>query len=170
MKFLKLFLLLSVGFNTKASYLADSVLVLDLKQYKINYPSTWRIKEGCALNECSVLSPTDTLSAYDRYTESIHLTFNPLPASYTAEKYTDFSIDYLPKVVKNFKVLEKKKLKPNVYRLTYSGEKNNYEQTWRQYYHVKAGKVYIVTFSAETSKYATFQTFIEPYLDSFTFK
>ena len=73
-------------------------------------------------------------------------------------------------MVKNFKVVEKKKLKSNVIRLTYSGEKDTFKQTWRQYYYVKASKVYIVTFSAETQKYDYYQRFIESFLNSFKLK
>ncbi|MCU0325883.1 MAG: hypothetical protein MUF45_11625 [Spirosomaceae bacterium] len=171
MKLYGLILLTCLSLTARASTPADSVKVLEFKPYKINYPSTWRLKETCAVNECSILAPADTLNYPDIYTESINLTFNPLPsAEYTVDKYAQFSIDYLPKVVKNFKVIEKKKLKSNVIRLTYSGEKNNFKQTWRQYYYVKSGKVYIVTFSAETPKYDYYQPFIEPYLNSFTLK
>lgn len=172
MKPFQIIFILCISITANAFTLTDSIKVLDFKPYKINYPSSWRLKETCAVNECSILAPLDTLSKpYDTYTESINLTFNTLPsAEYTVDKYAQFSIDYLPKVVKDFKVIEKKKLKPNVIRLTYAGEKNNFKQTWRQYYYVKAGKVYIVTFSAETPKYEYYQPFIEPYLNSFTLK
>lgn len=159
------------AFSANASSLSDSIKVLDFKPYKIDYPSTWSLKAGCAANECTILAPRDTLTSPDTYFESINLTFNSLPsASYTVDKYALFSIDYLPKVVKNFKVVEKKKLKSNVIRLTYSGEKDTFKQTWRQYYYVKASKVYIVTFSAETQKYDYYQHFIESFLNSFTLK
>lgn len=171
MKNLFLVLLTFLCFTANANLLSDSILVLDFKPYKINYPSSWRLKAGCAVNECTILAPRDTLTAPDTYFESINLTFNPLPsASYTVDKYAQFSIDYLPKVVKNFKVVEKKKLKPNVIRLTYMGEKDTFKQTWRQYYYVKASKVYIVTFSAETQKYDYYETIIESFLNSFTLK
>lgn len=171
MKKLFFSLFIFIGFTANATSLTDSIKVLDFKPYKIDYPSSWRLKAGCAVNECSILSPGDTLSWPDGYTESINLTFNPLPsASYTADQYATYSIAYLPKVVKNFKVIEKKKLKSNVIRVTYSGEKDTHKQTWRQYYYVKSSKVYIVTFSAETSKYPAYQPFIEPFLNSFTLK
>ena len=171
MKNILISIFIVIGFTANASSITDSIKVLDFKPYRIDYPSSWRLKASCAVNECSILSPADTLSWPDGYTESINLTFNPLPsASYTVDQYAKFSIDYLPKVVKNFKVVEKKKLKSNVVRVTYSGEKDTQKQTWRQYYYVKSSKVYIVTFSTETSKYAAYQPFIEPYLNSFTVK
>ena len=159
------------GLTANARSLTDSTIVLDFKPYKIDYPSSWKLKPGCVANECSILAPKDTILLPDTYLESINLTFNSLPsASYTVDKYAQFSIDYLPKVVKNFKVVEKKKLKSNVIRLTYTGEKDTFKQTWRQYYYVKASKVYIVTFSAETPKYEHYKAIIEPFLDSFTVK
>lgn len=171
MKNLFLALLTSCGLTANATSLTDSIIVLDFKPYKIDYPSSWRLKPGCLANECTILAPRDTLTTPDTYFESINLTFNQLPsASYTVDKYAQFSIDYLPKVVKNFKVLEKKKLKPNVIRLTYIGEKDTFKQTWRQYYYVKSSKVYIVTFSSETQKYDYYQQFIESFLNSFTLK
>jgi hypothetical protein len=168
-----IFVFLLIGSLTaQANLLTDSLLVLDFKQYKMNYPATWRIKEGCLPNECTLLAPMDTLSrGLDTYYESINLTFNPLPsASYTVDNYAQYSVEYLPKVVKGFKILEKKKLKPNTIRLTYTGEKNSYQQTWRQYFYVKASKVYIVTFSTESPKYAYYQAMMEPFLNSFMLK
>lgn len=171
MKKLFVVLIIILGFNKANASLTDSIKVLDFKPYKINYPSSWRLKANCAANECTILAPGDTLTWPDTYTESINLTFNPLPsASYTVDKYTAFSIDYLPKVVKNFKVIEKKKLKSNVMRITYTGEKDTFQQTWRQYFYVKSSKVYIVTFSAESKKYNYYQPLIESFLSSFTLK
>lgn len=145
--------------------------MVDFKAYKMTVPDGWKIKAGCLETQCTLLSPSDTLTKYDAYTETINLTINKLSsASYTAEKYATFSIGYLPKVVNGFEVLERKKLKANLTRITYRGEKNGFLQTWRQYYHVKNAKVYIVTFSAETKKYDYFQPIIEPFLDSFTLK
>lgn len=172
MKLIQTLIILCTSIASYANAPADSIKVLDFKPYKINYPSSWRLKENCTAKECSIIAPFDTLSkTYDTYGESINLTFSNLPsAEYTVDKYAQFSIDYLPKVVKDFKVLEKKKIKPNVIRIVYTGEKNTFKQTWRQYYYVRGGKVYIVTFSAETAKYDYYQPFIEPYLNSFMLK
>lgn len=138
--------------------------------YRITVPLGWDIKPGCVENQCTFTSTRDTVGGFDTYIESINLTVNKLNnTSYTALKYANYSIGYLPKVVQNFTVLEKKSLGSNGYRVTYRGLKNGLEQTWRQYYYVRNGKVYIVTFSAETRKYDYYQPLIEPYLNSFSF-
>jgi hypothetical protein len=150
---------------------APKPMVLDKKTYKMDIPKGWRIQDNCQENLCSLLSPTDTLSYIDRFVDNINVTVDKLPsANYTVDKYAQFSITYLPSVVKNFKVIEKKKLKPNVYMVTYKGEKSGYAQTWRQYYYVKNAKVFIVTFACETEKYAYYKDIVEPYLNSFKLK
>ncbi|WP_341227549.1 hypothetical protein [uncultured Arcticibacterium sp.] len=172
-------LLLSVSFTLKAQTATEKIdtlaaadpLLIDMPTYSIELPNTWTIKTGCVEAQCTAHSPTDTLRGYDTYIESVNLTVNKLSsASYTAEKYANFSIGYLPKVVKEFKVLEKKKLNSKSYVISYKGNKNNIWQTWIQYYHVRNSKVYIVTFSGETLKYYHYKDFITPYLDSYKFK
>lgn len=175
MKYFFVFLLY-LSFTLKAQTSLDTSavetqLLIDMPTYSIELPNTWTIKAGCQEGQCTAHSPTDTLRGYDTYIESVNLTVNKLSsASYTAEKYANFSIGYLPKVIKNFKVLEKKKLNSKSYVISYKGNKNNIWQTWIQYYHVKNSKVYIVTFSAETLKYKHYKDLIAPYLDSFKFK
>lgn len=146
-------------------------LMIDMARYSMEIPATWRIKPGCIETQCSANSPRDTVGGFDTYIESINITVNKLSSSsYTAEKYANFSIGYLPKVVKGFKVIEKKRLSSRSHRVTYTGVKNGIHQTWRQYYHVRSSKVYIITFSAQAKKYDYYQPIMEPYLDSFKFK
>jgi hypothetical protein len=156
--------------------MADSVKVMKPTQpnvlkrntYSIHIPQGWKLMDGCQENLCSLLSPADTLSGFDRFTENINFTLEKVPsATYTVDKYAAYSENYLPKVVKNFKVLDRKKIRPNAYRLTYKGEKSGFSQTWRQYYYIKNQKIYIVTFACETSKYAFYLPLIEPHLNSF---
>lgn len=175
MKYLFLTFITLISFSSLAQENAPDTLQkkqpakLIKKAYSITIPEGWRISDNCTEDLCSLFSPPDTLSKeYDRYVESINITVNKLSSpSYTVDQYAAFSIGYLPKVVKDFTILEKKKLRSNVYRLTYQGFKDYSAQTWRQYYYVKNAKVYIVTFSAETRKYEQFLPLIQPYLDSF---
>lgn len=161
----------SIPADTVVAEQKPEPLMVDFPSYKMTVPDGWKIKKGCTETQCTFTSPLDTLLNFDLYIESINLTVNKLnSSSYTALKYADYSIGYLPKVVNNFTLLERKNLGRNSYRITYRGNKNGQKQTWRQYYYVKGGKVYIVTFSAETRKYEIYQPTIEPYLDSFTFK
>ena len=142
--------------------------ILKKGSYSINIPDGWKIMDNCQENLCSLLSPADTLGILDRFTENINFTIEKLStASYSVDKYSTYSEAYLPKVVKNFKVIEKKKLKSNTFRMTYKGEKSGFFQTWRQYYVVKNQKLYILTFACETSKYEYYQPIVEPYLNSF---
>lgn len=145
--------------------------VIDLKQYKMTVPLGWKVKEGCIDEKCMMISPNDTLTSYDRFTENVSITINKLSsASYSADMYANFSKGYLPKVVSNFMVLDRKRFKSNDVRLIYRGDKDGYNQTWMQHYIVKNSKVYIITFSMETEKYDYFRPLIEPYLSTFVLK
>lgn len=160
--------------STKKDSVQKSVpktYLLDKKTYKMTLPATWEIAPNCTEEYCNVFSPTDTLGFIDRFVENINITVQKLPTpTYTVDQYATFSVGYLPKVVKEFVVVERKKLKSNLVRLTYKGIKDNFQQTWRQYYYIKNQKVFIVTFACETSKYKYYQPFIESYLNSFTLK
>ncbi len=182
MKYISLFILTIASLHTEAQVTStleqesDSLdkadlLMIDMPSYSISYPEGWKIREGCIQEQCTIISPTDTIGGYDTYLESINLTVNELSnASYTAEKYANYSEEYLPQVVTQFRVLNKAKLSENSHRLIYTGVKNNIRQVWRQFYHVKDGKVYIITFSVQQKKYKYYKGMIKPYLTSFKFK
>ncbi len=145
--------------------------IAELQAYRITVPEGWYIQAGCVDEKCVMLSPRDTLSSYDRFTENISITVSKLSsAKYTADMYADFSKGYLPKVVSNFKVLERKRLKTNNVLMVYQGKKDGYEQTWMQYYIVKNSKVYIVTCSIETKNYEYYRPIIKEYAETFAFK
>lgn len=167
----KIIFLTLLPFTLLAQATTDSVNVIENEIYSMSYPADWNIKDGCSIDQCTINSERDTLLDYDTYIESINITVNKLSSSsYTAEKYANFSIDYLPKVVQRFKLLEKTKLNSKSYRIVYKGYKNAIAQTWMQYYHVKNQKVYIITFSSETRKHELYRPMVEPFLDTFNFK
>lgn len=180
MKYLLLPLLIvsGVAFAQTDSTIAqtDSVvvkkpIVAELNEYRITVPEGWYIKAGCVDESCMLLSRADTLSSYDRFTENISVTVSKLSsAKYTADQYADFSKGYLPKVVSNFTVLERKRLKSNKVLMVYRGKKDGYEQTWMQYYNVKNAKVYIVTCSIETKNYDYYRPIIKEYAETFAWK
>ena len=154
----------------------DSVVIkkptiAELKEYRITVPENWYIKSGCVDEKCVLLSKSDTLSSFDRFTENISITVSKLSSpKYTADKYADFSKGYLPKVVSDFEVLERKRLATNKVLMVYRGKKDGYEQTWMQYYNVKNSKVYIVTCSIETKNYDYYRPIIKEYAETFKFK
>jgi hypothetical protein len=153
------------------SVIVKKPVVVELTKYRITVPEGWRVQTGCIDEKCVLLSPRDTLSTYDRFTENISITINKLTSpKYTADMYADFSKSYLPKVVSNFEVLERKRLKYNKVLMVYRGKKDGYEQTWMQYYIVKYSKVYIVTCSLETKNYEYYKPLIKEYVETFALK
>ncbi len=164
---MKLIVILFISVNA-FSFAKDS---LSNFNYTIEIPKGWTTQEGCTEKYCTFLAPIDTLNGNDSYLENINITVNDLPSSkYPIEKYTEFSIKYLPSVVSQFELLEKHQLTSYSSRVTYKGRKSKFNQTWRQYYIIKDSKVYIVTFAAETSKFEHYIAFVQQSLDSFRVK
>ena len=90
--------------------------VLEKKGYVITIPKGWKIQENCKEELCNLVAPFDTLGILDTFLESINFTVNQLPsASYTVDEYARFSIKYLPSVVKNFSIVDRKKIKSNAF-------------------------------------------------------
>lgn len=137
--------------------------------YSIDIPDGWKTKENCTENDCSFLAPQDAPT--DTFLENINITVADAPSkNYPVTKYTDFSIGYLPSVIENFELVERKKLPGNSEYIIYKGLKSEFHQTWKQYYHIKGTKMYIVTFTAETAKFEEYIGRIQENLDSFRIK
>lgn len=137
--------------------------------YTLNIPEGWKIKENYTESDCSFLAPQDTPT--DTFLENINITVADAPSkNYPVTKYTDFSIGYLPSVIENFELVERKKLPGNSEYIIYRGLKSEFHQTWKQYYHIKDNKMYIVTFTAETAQFEEYIVRIQENLDSFRVK
>jgi hypothetical protein len=181
MKNLICIVLLFIGYNSYAQTpetttqtdtskvaVVEKPIYLEKKGYKIQIPKGWRLAPECQDNNCSLFSPTDTLLLPDTYVENINITVEKLTSpGYTVDQYASYSITYLPKVVQNFKLISKKKLNASSFVVEYKGLKNNFLQTWRQFYYVKNSKVYIVTLATETAKFDYYKPIVESYLKSF---
>lgn len=137
--------------------------------YTMDIPEGWKIKESCIEADCSFLAPQDNPT--DTFLENINITVADAPSkNYPVTKYTDFSIGYLPSVIENFELVERKKLPGNSEYIIYKGFKSGFNQTWKQYYHIKDSKMYIVTFTAETPRFEEYIGRIQENLDSFRVK
>lgn len=134
--------------------------------YTLDIPDGWKVKDNCTETDCSFLAPQDSPS--DTFLENINITVADAPSkNYPVEKYTAFSIGYLPSVIENFELLERKKLSGNSEYIIYKGLKSGFHQTWKQYYHIKDSKMYIITFTAETPQFEAYLNRISSNLDSF---
>jgi eukaryotic-like serine/threonine-protein kinase len=139
--------------------------------YSIKYPSTWTLTPGATNATFNITSPNDADD--DTYVEFIDMVVNKLTdATMDAEKYAMFSKGYLPSKIPKFKVLESKKIAQNKdgYFMVFTGLQNGKACKWKQSYFVKAGKVYIITYTAEAAKYESYKKVVDPMFASFTLK
>jgi hypothetical protein len=139
--------------------------------YSVKYPDTWTLTPGHNNEKFSLTAPSDGVG--DQFVENMDLTVIALGAStYTPKQYADYSKTTLPKKIKFFKVLEEKAVKQGVagYYMVFKGTQGADKLKWKQYYFIKSGKVYVITFTAEDSRYAEYITNIGTMLSSFTVK
>lgn len=145
---------------------AQSADTLNRFDYTLPLPPGWTVKEGCSATDCSILAPQD--HKQDTFLENINITIAAAPAkNYPVGKYTDFSVNYLPSVIQDFKILERTKLKGNAEYLVYQGTKSDFAQTWKQYYFIRGEKLYILTFTAEQGQYPAYMEKMGTLLDEF---
>jgi hypothetical protein len=137
--------------------------------YAIKYPDTWTLTAGHTNEKFSITAPSDGMD--DQFVENLDLTTNPI-SGYTPKQYADFSKTTLPRKIKGFKVLEEKAVKQGAdgYYMVFKGTQGTDKLKWKQYYFIKGGKVYIITFTAEETRYAEYIKNIATMLSSFTVK
>lgn len=165
MKYLITFFLILI-FNTLGYSQSDT---LKTDSYTIIIPEGWKIKEGCLPGDCSLLAPHDNFE--DTFLENINIVVAKAPAkNYPVKKYADFSVGYLPSVIENFEVIDRKPIANNGEYVIYQGIKSDFKQTWKQYYFIKNEGLYIITFTAETDRFDEYINKIQANLDSFQIK
>lgn len=160
-------------FLAGAAVQAQEWKTLNRSTYSIKYPASWMLEPGVSNEKFWLTSGGDTLgTGPDMFVENVDLTVNTLGSVYTPKQYADFSKTTLPQKIKNFKVLEEKACKQGVpgYYMVFKGSQGKDKLKWKQYYFIKGGKVFIITFTAEESKYAAYIKNIGAMLSSFTVK
>lgn len=152
--------------NVQAFAQADTI---QMDRYSFLVPEGWKIKEGCMEADCSLLAPHDDYE--DTFLENINIVVTQAPGkNYAVKKYADFSVGYLPTVIDDFEILERIELDNNGEYVIYKGFKSDFHQTWKQYYFIKDESLYIITFTAETSRFEEYISQIQINLDSFKIK
>jgi PsbP-like protein len=167
MQMKKLILVLSivVGFIK----LHAQSLLLSKPGYSIKYPDDWRLETSN--NTTFTLSSTSDGEG-DAFVENIHFVSYPV-TGYLPKEYAQYSKTTLPQKIKGFKVLEEKEIKQSSktgYYMIFKGKQNNQALKWKQYYFIKNGTAYVLTFTAQETMFSNYMSKISSCLNSFTVK
>ncbi len=143
--------------------------ILSKPAYSIKYPDDWRLEES-SNTSFTLGSPSDGHG--DTFVENINFVSYPV-TGYLPKDYAQYSKTTLPQKIKNFKVVEEKEVKQGGktgYYMVFKGKQNNQALKWKQYYFIKNGIAYVVTFSAQEKMFGEYIKKLSVCLSSFTVK
>ena len=164
----KLFFLLVLCLLGLSATIAQSKTI-SKPTFSIKYFEDWRL-DDCNNTTFMLGAPSD--GDNDLFVENIYFISYPV-TGYLPKDYAQYSKTTLPQKIKNFKVVEEKEVKQGGktgYYMIFKGKQNNKALKWKQYYFIKNGTAYVLTFSAEESMFSTYLTKINSCLNSFTVK
>lgn len=146
---------------------------LDAANYSIQYPSAWQLDQSGQMGTSFLLlSPSE--SKEDKFKENINLLIQPLPApDFDLDKYTQLSEEQVRTMMPNSQVIESKRMKSGkdaYHKMTFSGDQGPYHLKFEQFYWIIDNKAYILTFTSEQDKFATYAATGEKIMNSFVLK
>lgn len=144
-------------------------IVLSKPSYSIKYPDDWRL-ETSNNTTFTLGAPSD--GEGDAFVENIHFVSYPV-TGYLPKDYAQYSKTTLPQKIKGFKVVEEKQVKQGGktgYYMIFKGKQNNQALKWKQYYFIKNGTAYVLTFTAQETMFNTYMSKINTCLNSFNVK
>lgn len=147
--------------------------LLDDSTYSISYPKTWTMDtSGENGTKFYLFSPF--LSENDHFKENVNLLIQDMEGfQITLDEYAEFTIDDIKNNVLNSTIIESTRKNAHGYefhKMVYNGEIRNNNITFFQYYYIKTNKVYLLTFTTETSQYSRYLPVCERIMDSFILK
>ena len=110
----------------------------------------------------------------DQFRENVNLLIQDLKGQdIDLEKYTAISEHQIKTMVTNASLIESKTIKKDngeFHKIIYSGDQGIHHLKFEQYYFIRDNKAYVLTFTAELSKFTTFEKIGETILNSFKLK
>lgn len=151
----------------------DNWTEINKKDYSVSYPKSWNIDtSGYGGAEFSFLT-VDTTSE-DLFTDNVTLGIQDLTGKeIDLNKFVELSEEQVKTLVNDGELLESKTMndKKHPYqKFVYTLSQSGIHLKVAQYYWVVNEKAYILTFTAETSKYDTYKADGEAIMNSFELK
>jgi len=144
----------------------------ETKYYKIEYPSTWDLNLSGQMNtKFMIFAPTE--SASDKFKENVNLISEATKAEQTLDTYIKTSIEQIKKVLSGVKIIEDKRIKNNndeYHKLVYQVKQGAFNLNILQNIRIVKNKSYVLTFTAEKSKYKSYLPTAEKIMDPFKLK
>lgn len=138
--------------------------------YSIKYSSDWTLdNSGVSGIEFVILSPLD--SENDKFQENITLIIQDLTGeNLDLDSYSKLSEDQIKTMITNVTIKENSRITKANYdcqKIVYTSNNGETKLYFEQYYWVINNKAYVLTYTAEQSKYNIFKNLVDTMLHSF---
>jgi serine/threonine-protein kinase len=136
---------------------------------RIKYPADWTKDEQIMGAVVVFFAPTEGPS--DIFQENVNIIVQDLSAQpMTLDEYTELSLGQIEQFITDPSILDSSAVTladiPG-HRVVYTGKQGQYDLKWMQVWTVQNNKAYVISYTAETSKYSTFLGTAQEMIDSF---
>lgn len=163
-------LFLSVG-NAFSQQDSTTLKVYATDEFEIQYQPSWELNSsGMAGTKFVLLSALS--SSNDKFRENVNLVNETVDAMTLAE-YSELSLAGIKKMITNAKIFESSTQSlqgVEFQRIIFSGKQGEYNLKFMQYYFIKNGKAYVLTYTGEKDQFEDFKTVAEVIMNSFVLK
>jgi hypothetical protein len=141
------------------------------ESYKLQYPASWAIDTSKKMGaDFFILSPRENDT--DKFQENVNLLVQDLTGqNIDLDKYAEITERQIREMAIEGTIYESKKIikpdKSEYYKMVYGMTQGIFKLKVEQYYFIKKDKAFIMTFTAESSKFDSFQSAGEQILNSF---
>jgi hypothetical protein len=148
-------------------------VTLDEKDFTIKYPEKWELNQSKQMGTAFILfSPIE--GNQDKIRENVNLLVQDLSGyGLDLNQYAILSEEQVKTLITKSVIIESKRVKTssNEYqRMIYTGDQGTLHLKFEQFYWVKNDRAYVLTFTCEQDKFATFKEVGEAILKSFKLK
>lgn len=167
LKFILLFLLLNCLAYSQNSKLDAKI---DEQEYQIDYPKNWKIDTSgkYGISFCLYVGANELIGNFG---ENINLMIQDIKSlNLDIDKYTELSEN---QIRANADLIESKRIRRNdldCQQLLYEATLKDRKLKFRQYYFIKNGKAYVLTFTATKETYDKYIEISEKVMSTFIIK
>jgi hypothetical protein len=142
-------------------------------EYSIKYLTTWELDQSGQMGSSFILF-SSLESADDQFRDNINLLVQNLEGlNIDLDAFTSLSEEQIQSFGENAKLFESTRVKTKkveYQKIIYASDMDVYKLKFEQYYFVQNEKAYILTFTAEQSKFDYYLALAEEMMNSFKLK
>ena len=151
----------------------DTFLPIENDVYRITYPADWRADESGEYGTAFIIySPKDAED--DMFNENINLTIQDLTGyNLNFEAYVDISLEQIENMMMDSELISSETTMAHgrqYHKVLYTSKQENFKLMFEQYFWVIGTNAYLLTFTCEASKFASYQELSEQVMNSFVLK